>query len=129
MNQDITINEDGVEQIALKTYSQHAYLNYSMYVINDRALPHIADGLKQRGVTSIMRQKSLRRLLDAKPLVRIMEVHNGLSGLIVEKMARIIHVLGFDMTFVAADRCEDAGIGMDSMGADAARRLRVEQPG
>ena len=46
MNQDITVNDDGVEQIALKTYTQQAYLNYSMYVINDRALPHIGDGLK-----------------------------------------------------------------------------------
>ena len=42
MTQNITINEDGVEQIALGTYSRQAYLNYSMYVINDRALPHIA---------------------------------------------------------------------------------------
>ena len=46
MTQNITVNEDGVEQIALSSYSQQAYLNYSMYVINDRALPHIGDGLK-----------------------------------------------------------------------------------
>ena len=46
MNEDITVNEDGVEQIALKSYTQSAYLNYAMYVINDRALPHVGDGLK-----------------------------------------------------------------------------------
>jgi topoisomerase-4 subunit A len=31
MNEDITINEDGTEQIALRSYTQQAYLNYSMY--------------------------------------------------------------------------------------------------
>lgn len=39
----------------------------------------------EAGVTSVYRLKMLRRLLELKPLVRIMEVHNGLSGLIVEK--------------------------------------------
>ncbi|OGZ33190.1 MAG: phosphoenolpyruvate mutase [Candidatus Portnoybacteria bacterium RBG_13_40_8] len=37
------------------------------------------------GVTPAYRLKMLRRLLELKPLVRIMEVHNGLTGLIVEK--------------------------------------------
>ena len=36
------------------------------------------------GTTPANRQKSLRRLLEAKPLVRFLEVHHGLSGLIVE---------------------------------------------
>ncbi len=35
-----------VEVIPLARYTEQAYLDYSMYVINDRALPHIADGLK-----------------------------------------------------------------------------------
>ena len=35
MNEDITVNEDGVEQIALKSYTQSAYLNYAMYVITE----------------------------------------------------------------------------------------------
>ena len=46
MEQEITVSDDGVEQIPLRTYTQQAYLNYSMYVINDRALPSIGDGLK-----------------------------------------------------------------------------------
>ncbi|MGB1847995.1 MAG: DNA gyrase subunit A, partial [Pseudohongiellaceae bacterium] len=46
MNEDIILSDDGVEQIALRSYTQQAYLNYSMYVINDRALPSIGDGLK-----------------------------------------------------------------------------------
>ncbi len=34
------------ESLPLRTYTERAYLDYSMYVINDRALPHISDGLK-----------------------------------------------------------------------------------
>ena len=37
---------EGIEQQSLADYTEKAYLNYSMYVILDRALPHIADGLK-----------------------------------------------------------------------------------
>ena len=37
---------DSPESMSLATYTERAYLDYSMYVINDRALPHIADGLK-----------------------------------------------------------------------------------
>lgn len=46
MSQDIIINADGTEQLALSRFTEEAYLNYSMYVIMDRALPHIGDGLK-----------------------------------------------------------------------------------
>ena len=34
------------EQIPLKDYAERAYLDYSMYVVLDRALPFIGDGLK-----------------------------------------------------------------------------------
>lgn len=40
--------------------------------------------LKEIGTTPDIRRNKLRRLLEAKPLVRLMEVHNGLTGLIVE---------------------------------------------
>ena len=62
MNEDITVNEDGVEQIALKNYTQQAYLNYAMYVINDRALPTLGDGLKpvQRRIVYAMSELSLK---------------------------------------------------------------------
>lgn len=46
MNNDIIINNDGIEQLPLGRFTEDAYLNYSMYVIMDRALPHIGDGLK-----------------------------------------------------------------------------------
>jgi len=34
------------EQIPLKDYAERAYLDYSMYVVLDRALPFVGDGLK-----------------------------------------------------------------------------------
>ncbi|MBU2021090.1 MAG: hypothetical protein KJ609_05455, partial [Gammaproteobacteria bacterium] len=39
-------NFESNETLSLKDYTEKAYLNYSMYVILDRALPHIGDGLK-----------------------------------------------------------------------------------
>ena len=41
--------------------------------------------LKEIGVTPTIRMERLRRLLAAKPLIRLMEAHNGLTGLIVEQ--------------------------------------------
>ena len=41
--------------------------------------------LKERGITPNKRLKSLRRLINAKPILCFMETHNGLTGLIVEK--------------------------------------------
>lgn len=42
--------------------------------------------LKEIGITPQIRMKRLRRLLNAKPIVRILEAHNGLTGLIVENI-------------------------------------------
>lgn len=41
--------------------------------------------VKQRGVTPDARRQMLRRLLGAKTMVRVLEAHNGLTGIIVEK--------------------------------------------
>ncbi|MGZ5475780.1 MAG: hypothetical protein ACXW29_04985, partial [Thermoanaerobaculia bacterium] len=35
-----------IEQTPVSEFTRKAYLDYSMYVILDRALPHVADGLK-----------------------------------------------------------------------------------
>ncbi len=45
---------DMAERLALHEFTENAYLNYSMYVIMDRALPFIGDGLKpvQRRIVS-----------------------------------------------------------------------------
>lgn len=50
-----------VEELALSEYTEKAYLDYSMYVILDRALPHIGDGLKpvQRRIVYAMSELGL----------------------------------------------------------------------
>ncbi len=55
------LNLEGVEQLALKDYTEKAYLDYSMYVIMDRALPQIGDGLKpvQRRIIYAMSELGL----------------------------------------------------------------------
>ena len=44
----------------------------------------LANVVKAQGITPGKRMESLRRLINVKPLVRILEAHNGLTGLIVE---------------------------------------------
>jgi topoisomerase-4 subunit A len=72
MEQEITVSDDGVEQIPLRTYTQQAYLNYSMYVINDRALPSIGDGLKpvQRRIVYAMSELGLKASAKFKKSAR-----------------------------------------------------------
>ena len=41
--------------------------------------------LKDIGTTSDIRRKMLKRLIESKPIVKILEAHNGITGLIVEK--------------------------------------------
>ena len=50
-----------MESMELERYTEKAYLDYSMYVINDRALPHLADGLKpvQRRIVYAMGELGL----------------------------------------------------------------------
>lgn len=43
--------------------------------------------LKEIGTTPDIRRASLRRMIDAKPLVRFIDIHNGLSGLIIENVS------------------------------------------
>ena len=54
---------EGVEHLPMHTFTEQAYLNYSMYVIMDRALPHIGDGLKpvQRRIIYAMRKSRAAR--------------------------------------------------------------------
>ncbi|AEW44729.1 DNA topoisomerase IV subunit A [Serratia symbiotica str. 'Cinara cedri'] len=55
------LTHGAVENIPLKTFTENAYLNYSMYVIMDRALPYIGDGLKpvQRRIIYAMSELGL----------------------------------------------------------------------
>ncbi len=45
----------------------------------------LISAVKAQGITPGKRMKTLRRLINIKPIVRILEAHNGLTGLIVEK--------------------------------------------
>ncbi len=56
-----TIDSSGVERQTLRDYTEKAYRDYSMYVILDRALPHLADGLKpvQRRIIYAMSELGL----------------------------------------------------------------------
>ncbi len=70
-NQQISAVETH-EQIAFHEFARKAYLNYSMYVILDRALPHIGDGLKpvQRRIVYAMSQLGLSATAKFKKSAR-----------------------------------------------------------
>ncbi|QBF24880.1 DNA topoisomerase IV subunit A [Pseudomonas tructae] len=61
MSDSLDLSLDGVERRSLADFTEQAYLNYSMYVIMDRALPHIGDGLKpvQRRIVYAMSELGL----------------------------------------------------------------------
>lgn len=62
MSETTLINPEGIEQLPIHAFSEKAYLEYSMYVILDRALPHIGDGLKpvQRRIIYSMSELGLK---------------------------------------------------------------------
>ena len=64
--------QENYEQLPLKDFAEKAYLDYSMYVILDRALPHIADGLKpvQRRIVYAMSELGLTALAKYKKSAR-----------------------------------------------------------
>ena len=61
MSESLDLSLEGVERRSLADFTEQAYLNYSMYVIMDRALPHIGDGLKpvQRRIVYAMSELGL----------------------------------------------------------------------
>src|SRR5471030_2037961 len=61
MSDSLDLSLDGVERRSLADFTENAYLNYSMYVIMDRALQHIGDGLKpvQRRIIYAMSELGL----------------------------------------------------------------------
>src|SRR3954463_4666540 len=60
------------ERVPVATFTEKAYLDYSMYVILDRALPHIADGLKpvQRRIIYAMSELGLKATSKHKKSAR-----------------------------------------------------------
>jgi topoisomerase-4 subunit A len=69
---EIMISNEGTEQLPLRRFTEEAYLNYSMYVIMDRALPFIGDGLKpvQRRIIYAMSELGLSHLAKYKKSAR-----------------------------------------------------------
>ncbi|RLV60517.1 DNA topoisomerase IV subunit A [Parashewanella curva] len=72
MTDAVELSLDGVEQMPLRRFTEEAYLNYSMYVIMDRALPHIGDGLKpvQRRIVYAMSELGLSAAAKYKKSAR-----------------------------------------------------------
>ena len=72
MSETFELDADGTEQISLKEYAEKAYLDYSMYVILDRALPHVGDGLKpvQRRIVYAMSELGLKASAKYKKSAR-----------------------------------------------------------
>ncbi len=58
---ELDFTADSAERLPLRIFTEKAYLDYSMYVILDRALPHIGDGLKpvQRRIVYAMSELGL----------------------------------------------------------------------
>ena len=63
---------EGIERQPLHSFTEKAYLDYSMYVILDRALPHIGDGLKpvQRRIVYAMSELGLKATAKYKKSAR-----------------------------------------------------------
>lgn len=66
------INYEGIEQQSVAQFTEKAYLDYAMYVILDRALPHIGDGLKpvQRRIIYAMSELGLKASAKYKKSAR-----------------------------------------------------------
>ena len=72
MSDSVQIDNDGIEVVSLKQYTEKAYLDYSMYDILDRALPNIGDGLKpvQRRIVYAMSELGLKASAKFKKSAR-----------------------------------------------------------
>ena len=72
MSDNLTLEFNAYEQKPLHEFSEQAYLDYSMYVILDRALPNIADGLKpvQRRIIYAMSELGLKSTAKFKKSAR-----------------------------------------------------------
>src|SRR5580693_2235289 len=70
--QNQELNFEGVEKRPMAGFTERAYLDYSMYVILDRALPSVADGLKpvQRRIIYAMSELSLSAAAKHKKSAR-----------------------------------------------------------
>ncbi len=68
----IYTTDDSIEKLPLRDFTEKAYLDYSMYVILDRALPHVGDGMKpvQRRIIYAMSELGLKSTAKHKKSAR-----------------------------------------------------------
>ena len=83
--------------------------------------------IREVGITPDVRRLRLRRLLNAKPLLRVMEVHSGLSGLIVEncKLQKARETLEFDAMWLSSLTDSTLKGKPDDEGVDLTSRLHT----
>ena len=96
-----------IEKIPLGEFSESAYLNYSMYVILDRALPSITDGLKpvQRRIIFAMNELSLNHKSKFKKSARTIgdvlgKYHPHGDSACYEAMVMLAQDFSYNYTFV-----------------------------
>ena len=72
MGRNLSFDFENIEQRPLHRFTEQAYLDYSMYVILDRALPHLGDGLKpvQRRIIYAMSELGLKARAKYKKSAR-----------------------------------------------------------
>lgn len=87
-----SIVHQATENRSVAEFTEQAYLNYAMYVIMDRALPHISDGLKpvQRRIVFAMSELGLKNSGKPKnlPVLLVMYWVNTIRMVIRPVMKR-----------------------------------------
>jgi phosphoenolpyruvate phosphomutase len=76
--------QKGIRDRVIETLDQWGGKVVEVAYTRDEHSKQMEQKLKRLGTTPGIRRRALRRLLDLKKIVRVMEAHNGLTGLIVE---------------------------------------------
>ena len=92
MSQQNVLFLDGIERKSIEEFTEKAYLDYSMYVILDRALPFIGDGLKpvQRRIIYAMSQLGLSAAAKYKKSARTVGDVLGKKKTVKNKCQKLI---------------------------------------
>ncbi len=87
----------------------------------------ITNQILKQGVTPQQRQKRLRKILKVKPLMRVMEAHSGLTGLIVEKtkLIKSNKVLEFDGIWISSLTDSSSKGKPDTAAVDVTSRINT----
>ena len=100
---DQELNFEGVEKQPLRAFTEKAYLDYSMYVILDRALPVLGDGLKpvQRRIIYAMSELGLSARAHDKVLrvARTIADLDGSAAINPEHLSEAVNYRMLDRQF------------------------------